>query len=106
MRNRGRLGPVALALGALLATGACGTADDGADGVELDVWLTQYSLGEKLVEDFVRDFESRNPGVEARVTVQEWDGIGEKVTAALAADDAIRRGGTSPSSSQFRGMRG
>lgn len=89
MLSRTRARTVALAVATLLVATACGTGPNGSAGeTTLDVWLMRYSLSDELVEDFVRDFEARNPGVRAEVTVQEWEGIGDKVTAALASDDA------------------
>ncbi|MDK1476815.1 extracellular solute-binding protein [Streptomyces sp. 549] len=86
-RTRGRT--VALAVTAALVASACGTGPNSpAEDTTLDVWLMQHSLSEELVEDFVRDYENRNPGVRVEVTVHEWGGIGDKVTAALAADKA------------------
>ncbi|GAA2423664.1 extracellular solute-binding protein [Streptomyces macrosporus] len=54
----------------------------------MEVWLMRGSLSDELADAVVRDFESRNPGVEVEVTVQDWSGIDRKVTAALASDDA------------------
>ncbi|MBW1602051.1 extracellular solute-binding protein [Streptomyces sp. JJ66] len=73
----------------LLVLTACGTAaDTGGEQEPLHVWLMRNSLSTELTGEIVRDFEKRHPGREVEVTVQEWTGIGEKVTAALAADEA------------------
>ncbi|RSM82597.1 sugar transporter [Kibdelosporangium aridum] len=37
---------------------------------------------------FKDDFEKNNPGVRLNIQIQEWDGIGPKVIAALASNDA------------------
>ncbi|MEE1927198.1 extracellular solute-binding protein [Streptomyces sp. TRM 70351] len=84
-----RLIATATAAAAALALSACGAGPDTGDEAEpLRVWLMQNSLNEDLTEQIVRDFEDRHPGRRVEVTVQEWTGIGEKVTDALAAQEA------------------
>ncbi|WP_344259843.1 extracellular solute-binding protein [Streptomyces sodiiphilus] len=88
---------LALALaGSLL--GACGLLPSSGDEEQvLDVWLMQYSAPDDFVDAVVRDFESRHEGVSVRVTVQEWGGIGEKVTEVLTSGegpDVIEVGNT------------
>ncbi|MFJ5776994.1 extracellular solute-binding protein [Streptomyces sp. NPDC093094] len=83
-------------LGALLlSTGlvACSSSDDPSDGTAggrtaLDVWLMRDSVSAAFQEEFEKGFEQDHPGIDVRVQIQEWDGIGEKVTAALASNDA------------------
>ncbi|MTE21892.1 extracellular solute-binding protein [Streptomyces sp. TRM43335] len=74
----------------VLLLGGCGLLDDtaGDESRTLDVWLMRGSLSEDLTDGLVRDYERRNPGVEVKVTVQEWPGIDKKVTAALDSGDA------------------
>jgi len=89
MPVRHRVRPLLSALSAVLLLGGCGTlADPGEETRTLEVWLMRGSLSEELTDAAVRDFEARNPGVEAEVTVQEWPGIDKKITAALASGDA------------------
>lgn len=89
MSVRHRVRPLVSALSALLLLGGCGVLGDvGEETDTLDVWLMRGSLSDELVDALVRDFASSNPDVEVEVTVQDWPGIQEKVTAALASDDA------------------
>ncbi|MCZ7415654.1 extracellular solute-binding protein [Streptomyces sp. WMMC897] len=68
---------------------ACGGPVGGADEPDpLRVWLMSNSLTEELTHRIVADFEDHNPDRRVEVTVQEWAGIGEKVTAALDSDEA------------------
>lgn len=88
-RTRRRRLARALALAvstALLAS--CGLLPDGGEDTRtLEVWLMEGSLTDDLTRSLVHDYESRNPGVEVEVTVQEWPGIDRKVTAALESGD-------------------
>ncbi|WP_410535435.1 sugar ABC transporter substrate-binding protein [Streptomyces sp. KL2] len=82
---------LASVLSAALLLSGCGVLADTGDQDQdrtLDVWLMRGSLSEELTDAAVRDFERRNPGVEVKVTVQDWPGIDRKVTAALGSDDA------------------
>ncbi|RLL69883.1 extracellular solute-binding protein [Streptomyces sp. Z26] len=73
---------------ALLLLAGCGTLSDPGGGTRtVEVWLMKGSLTEEFTDDFVRDFESRNPGAKAHVTVHEWPGIDKKVHRALRSDD-------------------
>ncbi|WP_407562610.1 extracellular solute-binding protein [Streptomyces sp. 184] len=69
---------------------ACGGSDpDGSSGtVGVDVWLMRDSITEEFSDAVAADYEKRHPGVDVRIQIQEWNGIGEKVTAALASNDA------------------
>ncbi|MFH8468503.1 extracellular solute-binding protein [Streptomyces sp. NPDC017991] len=68
---------------------ACSSSSDTSDGnTALDVWLMRDSVSDRFRKDFVKSFEAAHPGIEVKVQIQEWDGIGEKVTAALASGDA------------------
>ncbi|AXK31930.1 extracellular solute-binding protein [Streptomyces armeniacus] len=80
---------LAFAMAAVLLVGGCGAlSDSGGDGTTtVDVWLMKGSLTDEFTKDFVNDYESRNPGVEASVTVHEWPGINKKVHKALRSGD-------------------
>ncbi|WP_256107551.1 extracellular solute-binding protein [Streptomyces sp. ODS05-4] len=81
----------AAALCALVLAGcssSSGSDDTGGGPVTIDVWLMRDSVSAEFQADFLEDFHARHPDVRANVQVQEWDGIGEKVTAALASNDA------------------
>ncbi|MGW0569335.1 extracellular solute-binding protein [Streptomyces tauricus] len=69
---------------------ACSSSSDGGSGgsTAIDVWLMRDSVSDQFQKDFVEGFEAAHPDIEVKVQIQEWDGIGEKVTAALASSDA------------------
>ncbi|RMI38863.1 extracellular solute-binding protein [Streptomyces triticirhizae] len=73
-----------------MALTACGGgSSDGDDGpVTLDVWLMRDSVSQEFEEEFVTAFEDAHPDIDVNVQIQEWNGIGERVTAALASNDA------------------
>ncbi|MFK3731419.1 extracellular solute-binding protein [Streptomyces sp. NPDC088090] len=86
--------PLAL-LGALLLSGAglvsCSSSDDGRNAggpTVLDVWLMRDSVSEAFQKEFEAGFEKAHPEIDLKIQTQEWEGIGEKVTAALASNDA------------------
>ncbi|MFI1030104.1 extracellular solute-binding protein [Streptomyces sp. NPDC020951] len=65
------------------------TSGEGSGGsTTIDVWLMRDSVSAAFQNDFVKGFEAAHPDIEVKVQIQEWDGIGEKVTAALASNDA------------------
>ncbi|WP_162850462.1 extracellular solute-binding protein [Streptomyces thermolilacinus] len=77
----------------LLSTGlvACSSSGDGQDAAGptvLDVWLMRDSVSDGFQKEFEAGFEKAHPGIDVRIQIQEWEGIGEKVTAALASNDA------------------
>ncbi|TQJ37456.1 carbohydrate ABC transporter substrate-binding protein (CUT1 family) [Streptomyces sp. SLBN-115] len=71
---------------------ACSNSDSssGSDGgtTTIDVWLMRDSVSARFQKEFVQGFRAAHPDIEVKVQIQEWDGIGEKVTAALASNDA------------------
>ncbi|MEU9271535.1 extracellular solute-binding protein [Streptomyces sp. NPDC048251] len=71
---------------------ACSSSDasGGSDGgtTTIDVWLMRDSVSARFQKEFVQGFRAAHPDIEVKVQIQEWDGIGEKVTAALASNDA------------------
>ncbi|MCX2184097.1 extracellular solute-binding protein [Streptomyces sp. SKN60] len=88
--------PLALLGAMLLSTGlvACsasggGDTEDHAGGpTVLDVWLMRDSVSEAFQKEFEAGFEKAHPEIDVKIQIQEWEGIGEKVTAALASNDA------------------
>ncbi|MFD4560940.1 extracellular solute-binding protein [Streptomyces sp. NPDC058469] len=72
---------------------ACSSSSDsagtgsGGSGT-IDVWLMRDSVSARFQNEFVKGFEAAHPDIKVKVQIQEWDGIGEKVTAALASNDA------------------
>ncbi|THA64179.1 extracellular solute-binding protein [Streptomyces sp. A0958] len=91
MKYRLLAGGSALVMAAVLC--ACSSSDDSAgksgDGrTGIDVWLMRDSVSAQFQKEFVKGFEDAHPDIRVRVQIQEWDGIGEKITAALASNDA------------------
>ncbi|MFJ6070686.1 extracellular solute-binding protein [Streptomyces sp. NPDC093065] len=81
----------ALVLGAgLTACSSSGDAASDGDGgrTALDVWLMRDSVSAEFQKEFETGFEKAHPDIDLRIQIQEWEGIGEKVTAALASNDA------------------
>ncbi|MFD4576442.1 extracellular solute-binding protein [Streptomyces sp. NPDC058417] len=88
-RSLALLGALALSAG---LTG-CSSSDDASDSAGggrtvLDVWLMRDSVSAEFQKEFETGFEKAHPDIDAKIQIQEWDGIGEKVTAALASNDA------------------
>ncbi|MGW2014525.1 extracellular solute-binding protein [Streptomyces sp. NPDC001927] len=82
--------PVALATTLALTVTACGSTDDpkaGGSG-KVTVWIMKDSVTDDFLSRFRADFEATHQGTTLDIQIQEWDGIGEKVTAALASKDA------------------
>nr|WP_237521756.1 extracellular solute-binding protein [Streptomyces sp. SID8356] len=46
------------------------------------------SVSDTFRKEFTADFEKRHPKIDVKIQIQEWDGIGQKITAALASNDA------------------
>ncbi|MGW7545296.1 extracellular solute-binding protein [Streptomyces sp. NPDC054770] len=64
------------------------SGDSSGKGTTIDVWLMRDSVSARFQSEFVKGFEAAHPDIRVKVQIQEWDGIGEKVTAALASNDA------------------
>jgi N,N'-diacetylchitobiose transport system substrate-binding protein len=82
-----------LALAAVFALGACGTAEEpkaasSAAPAKLTVWIMDGSVTQELLKKFETEYEAAHKGVDLDIQIQPWDGIGERVTAALASTDA------------------
>ncbi|MEW2066757.1 extracellular solute-binding protein [Streptomyces sp. NPDC007346] len=89
MKYRLLAGGSALVLAATLS--ACSSPSDSASGdgrTRVDVWLMRDSVSDAFQKEFTADFAERHPGIDVRIQIQEWDGIGQKITAALASNDA------------------
>lgn len=81
----------ALVMAAVLSacSSSSGSAGKSGDGpTDIDVWLMRDSVSAEFRQEFVKGFEAAHPTIKVRVQIQEWDGIGEKITAALASNDA------------------
>ncbi|WUG04952.1 extracellular solute-binding protein [Streptomyces sp. NBC_00467] len=79
-------------MAATTALTACSTSSSGsgsASGDErLTVWIMKDSISDAYLQRFTKGFEKEHRGTTLDIQIQEWDGIGEKVTAALASKDA------------------
>ncbi|MYR29420.1 MULTISPECIES: extracellular solute-binding protein [unclassified Streptomyces] len=91
--------PLVLALSLAGFAGLTSCSDDGDSGSgggsgtakspeKVTVWVMRDSVSEDFLGRFTKDFEQRHKKIQLNVQIQEWDGIGEKVTAALASKDA------------------
>ncbi|MET9674567.1 extracellular solute-binding protein [Streptomyces sp. NPDC006482] len=93
MKTRPLAGPVALAAAVALASTACGGPGDPkgsrSSGPEkVTVWIMKDSVTDAFLDRFRTGFEAEHEDVDLDIQIQEWDGIGEKITAALASKDA------------------
>ncbi|WP_328723152.1 extracellular solute-binding protein [Streptomyces sp. NBC_00247] len=84
--------PTAVALAATCALTACDSSSSGSDQSDgpatLTVWIMKDSVSDAYLQRFEKDFETQHQGTDLDIQIQEWDGIGEKITAALASKDA------------------
>ncbi|MCM2425501.1 extracellular solute-binding protein [Streptomyces sp. RKAG337] len=94
MRTRLLAGTAALAI-AVAGLSACSsssdssdTAGDGKSPAELTVWIMKGSVSDPFLQRFRTDFETTHSGTTLKIQIQEWDGIGAKITSALASKDA------------------
>ncbi|MFD6797469.1 extracellular solute-binding protein [Streptomyces cyaneofuscatus] len=108
MKYRLIAGGSVLVLAAALS--ACSSPSDSASGdgrTTVDVWLMRDSVSDTFQKEFTADFVKRHPKIDVKIQIQEWDGIGQKITAALASNDApdvIEAGNTQVA--QFAGSGG
>ncbi|GAA1707084.1 extracellular solute-binding protein [Nonomuraea sp. AD125B] len=80
-----------LALAAVFALTACGATEqprNDAGPVKLTVWIMDGSVTQDLLKSFETEYEAAHQGIDLDLQIQAWDGIGERVTAALASTDA------------------
>ncbi|MFB6629252.1 extracellular solute-binding protein [Streptomyces sp. NPDC056362] len=96
MKNRHLACPLAAA--AALALAGCGMLPGGGGGTKtVHVWLMRDSVSEDFLTRFTEAYEKEHDGVELEFTVQEWTGIGKKVTEAIQGSggpDVIEVGNT------------
>ncbi|MBB4683384.1 sugar ABC transporter substrate-binding protein [Amycolatopsis jiangsuensis] len=88
-----------------LATAGCagsGGGDDasgagGGQGSTLTVWLMTGSAPDSMTKALNQEFEAAHPGIKVDYQIQQWNGIQQKLTTALASDtppDVIEVGNT------------
>ncbi|MEU8530513.1 MULTISPECIES: extracellular solute-binding protein [Streptomyces] len=78
--------------GMVVSVAACGAdkgGDKGASGDKtLTVWVMDGSAPDAWMAAVNKEFEAAHKGVKVKVEKQQWNGIQEKVTAALSEDNA------------------
>ncbi|MGW2863755.1 extracellular solute-binding protein [Streptomyces sp. NPDC001205] len=78
-----------VALASVCALSGCGALPGfGEDTTKVTVWLMKDSASDDFVQRFKQGFEQEHKGVALDVRIQEWTGIGQKITAALKSGDA------------------
>ncbi|TDT42272.1 carbohydrate ABC transporter substrate-binding protein (CUT1 family) [Streptomyces sp. BK208] len=89
-RSLALLSTLVLSAGLAACSSSGDTDADGAGGgrTALDVWLMRDSVSAEFQKEFETGFEKAHPEIDVKIQIQEWEGIGEKVTAALASNDA------------------
>ncbi|WP_426367493.1 extracellular solute-binding protein [Streptomyces sp. E-08] len=96
MKNRHLACPLAAATA--LALAGCGMLPGGDGGTKtVNVWLMRDSVSEDFLSRFTEAYEKEHDGVELEFTIQEWTGIGKKVTEAIQGSggpDVIEVGNT------------
>ncbi|MFJ9095854.1 extracellular solute-binding protein [Streptomyces globisporus] len=91
MKYRLLAGGSVLVLTAVLSACSSSSGSDSGNGdgrTTVDVWLMRDSVSAQFQKEFTADFEKRHPTIDVKIQIQEWDGIGQKITAALASNDA------------------
>ncbi|MEV8005908.1 extracellular solute-binding protein [Streptomyces parvus] len=91
MKYRLLAGGSVLVLTAALSACSPSSGPDSGNGdgrTTVDVWLMRDSVSAQFQKEFTADFENRHPTIDVKIQIQEWDGIGQKITAALASNDA------------------
>jgi N,N'-diacetylchitobiose transport system substrate-binding protein len=96
LKNRFLACPLAAATA--LALAGCGMLPgDGGQTKTVDIWLMRDSVSEDFLTRFTEAYEEEHDGVDLKVTIQEWTGIGKKVTEAIqggGGPDVIEVGNT------------
>ncbi|KOX22733.1 sugar transporter [Streptomyces sp. NRRL F-6491] len=86
-----------MAAATALALSGCGMLPGGEGTRTVNVWLMRDSASEDFVERFKKAYEEEHDGIELQFTIQEWTGIGKKVTEAIegpGGPDVIEVGNT------------
>ncbi|MGP4019461.1 extracellular solute-binding protein [Saccharopolyspora sp. 5N708] len=69
-----------------LTLAGCGGASGGSDNT-LTVWLMDGSAPDVLVDELNKEFEQSHPGMTVDYQIQQWNGIQDRLTTALASND-------------------
>ncbi|MFB7512072.1 extracellular solute-binding protein [Streptomyces sp. NPDC056144] len=94
MKNRHLACPLAAALA--LALSGCGMLPGVSETPTVSIWLMRDSVSEDFLTRFTEEYEQEHD-VELDVTIQDWTGIGKKVTEAITGSggpDLIEVGNT------------
>ncbi len=97
LRRKWIVAAVGAAAVSMVAAGCGGGASSGSGGDKtLTVWLMSGSAPDATVAAIDKDFEAAHPGVKVKYEVQQWNGIGQKLTTALTSGgpDVIELGNT------------
>ncbi|MEV5969377.1 extracellular solute-binding protein [Streptomyces sp. NPDC051921] len=96
MKNRRLV--CALAVLSALSLAGCGLLPGGGSKDRtVNVWLMRDSVSDDFLQRFTEAYEAEHDGVELKVTIQDWTGIGKKVTEAIegpGGPDVIEVGNT------------
>ncbi|MFB6835803.1 extracellular solute-binding protein [Streptomyces sp. NPDC056361] len=96
MKNRHLACPLAAVTA--LALAGCGMLPGGGGQTKtVNIWLMRDSVSEDFLTRFTEAYEDEHDGVELNVTIQDWTGIGKKVTEAIEGSggpDVIEVGNT------------
>ena len=94
-------GAAALTLATAGCAGSGGTPAASSSGAptanQLTVWLMTGSAPTTLTDALNKEFEDAHPGVKVKYEIQQWNGIQQKLTTALAGNnppDVIEIGNT------------
>ena len=95
MHRNKRTAAVAGVVAALvLGAAGCGDDQDNADPAaqtsqakDITVWLMNGSAPDAVIKAVNADFTAAHPGTTVKVEIQQWDGIQEKTTTALAGNN-------------------
>ncbi|RBP97254.1 ABC transporter substrate-binding protein [Bifidobacterium aemilianum] len=106
MRNRKWAAGIALTTAALMALSGCSmgggkssgeaTGDTNGKGKTITVWAMKGDYQDETLATINKAFEKKT-GAKVKLQIQQWDGIGTKVTTALSTDatpDIIDMGNT------------
>ncbi|MET9626576.1 extracellular solute-binding protein [Lentzea sp. NPDC006480] len=70
-----------------LTLSACGAQAGGGEKQEITVWLMKDTATDDFVSKFETEFEREHSNLDLLIQIQEWNGITQKVTSALASTD-------------------
>lgn len=96
MHRKLRTAAVAGVAATLFAAAAgCGSDDDaapaaggnGTQAKDITVWLMNGSAPDSVIKSVNDEFTKAHPGTTVKVEIQQWDGVQEKTTTALAGNN-------------------